>query len=161
MRITYENKLIDPSNISQISEDLRPLVFTNGVFDIIHRGHISYLRESQSLGKSLLVALNSDDSTRKLNKGKDRPINNLEDRMSVVSALEAVDFVTWFDEDNPILLIKSCKPNVLVKGGDWAVDNIVGSDIVKREGGQVVSIPFAYDRSTTEILKKIRGKNTS
>ena len=161
MRITYENKLIEPSNISQISEDLRPLVFTNGVFDIIHRGHISYLRESQSLGKSLLVALNSDDSTRKLNKGKDRPINNLEDRMSVVSALEAVDFVTWFDEDNPILLIKSCKPNVLVKGGDWAVDNIVGSDIVKREGGQVVSIPFAYDRSTTKILKKIRGKNTS
>ncbi len=160
MRITYQKKLINPDSIGCISETLRPLVFTNGVFDILHRGHISYLKQSRNLGNSLLVALNSDDSTKRLNKGKDRPINSLEDRMSIVASLESVAYVTWFEEDNPLSIIESCKPDILVKGGDWPVDKIVGANLVKSWGGKVISIPFAYERSTTKMLDTIRGENT-
>ena len=134
----------------------RPLVFTNGVFDILHRGHVTYLEESRKMGKTLLVALNSDKSTKKLNKGQDRPINTLEDRLSIIAALESVSYVTWFENETPLSVIRVCKPDILVKGGDWDLDHIVGADIVKSSGGTVVSIPFKFQRSTSKILKKIR-----
>jgi rfaE bifunctional protein nucleotidyltransferase chain/domain len=132
------------------------LVFTNGVFDILHRGHVTYLAQARSLGASMVVALNSDGSVRRLGKGDDRPINSLQDRMAVMAALECVSLVTWFEEDTPIERIRSVQPDVLVKGGDWAVDRIVGADIVAARGGRVVSIPFEHDRSTTALLEKVR-----
>jgi rfaE bifunctional protein nucleotidyltransferase chain/domain len=136
----------------------RPLVFTNGVFDILHRGHATYLAQARALGASLLVALNADASARALGKGEDRPINSLEDRLAVVAALEAVTLVTWFEQETPLELILAVKPEVLVKGGDWKPEAIVGAKEVKGWGGAVHSIPFAHERSTTELLERIRGK---
>ncbi|HEX6413818.1 MAG TPA: adenylyltransferase/cytidyltransferase family protein [Burkholderiales bacterium] len=134
----------------------RPLVFTNGVFDILHRGHVTYLARARALGASLLVALNSDASVRRLNKGADRPLNRLADRLALVAALECVDAVTWFDEDTPEALIAACRPQVLAKGGDWPPDRMVGAGGVLARGGQVVSIPFEHERSTTALLTRIR-----
>lgn len=135
----------------------RPLVFTNGCFDIIHRGHVTYLEEARALGASLVVAVNTDASARRLEKGPDRPINLLEDRMAVLAALESVSLVTAFDEDTPIVLIELLRPDHLVKGGDWPIDKIVGHDFVQSYGGTVHSIPFRYERSTTAIIRKIRN----
>jgi len=134
----------------------RPLVFTNGVFDILHRGHVTYLAEARALGSSLVVALNSDASARRLGKGEDRPINALPDRLAVIAALESVALVTWFDEDTPIERILACRPEHLVKGGDWSPERIVGAKQVAGWGGQVHSIPFQHDRSTTKLLSRIR-----
>ncbi|MGE0874942.1 MAG: adenylyltransferase/cytidyltransferase family protein [Burkholderiales bacterium] len=139
------------------SPPARPLVFTNGVFDILHRGHATYLARARDLGASLLVALNGDASARALGKGADRPLNTLADRMALVAALECVDAVTWFDEATPAALISLVGPDVLVKGGDWPVDRIVGADEVLARGGRVVSIPFEHQRSTTALLERIRG----
>ena len=136
----------------------RPLVFTNGVFDILHRGHVTYLAQARSLGASLLVAVNSDASARSLGKGDDRPVNALEDRLAVIAALEPVTLVTWFEDDTPLALILAAKPEILVKGGDWKPDAIVGAKEVKSWGGAVHSIPFAHERSTTSLLARIRGK---
>ena len=135
----------------------RPLVFTNGVFDILHRGHVTCLAQARALGASLLLALNSDASTRRLAKGNDRPVNPLMDRLSVVAALEAVTLVTWFEEDTPLELIKAVKPDVLVKGGDWKEQDIVGAAEVRSWGGTVHSISFVHQRSTTEVIARIRG----
>ena len=132
-------------------------MFTNGVFDLLHRGHVTYLAQARAQGASLIVALNDDASTRRLGKGEDRPINLLEDRLAVVAALESVSLVTWFSEDTPLTLIQSVSPQVLVKGGDWPVEKIVGADWVQARGGQVLSIPFEHERSTTRMLEKIRG----
>ena len=132
------------------------VVFTNGVFDVLHRGHVTYLAEAAALGSTLIVALNSDASVRRLGKGDDRPINTLEDRMAVIAALESVSLVTWFDEDTPIGRILEARPNVLVKGGDWTVDKIVGAPDVVSWGGEVHSIAFQHERSTTAMLAKIR-----
>lgn len=134
----------------------RPLVFTNGCFDILHRGHVTYLAQARALGASLLVAVNSDDSVKRLGKGDDRPVNGLEDRMAVLAALESVSLVTWFDEDTPLARILVCRPDILVKGGDWPVDRIVGAAEVTGWGGRVCSIPFRHERSTTALLDKIR-----
>jgi rfaE bifunctional protein nucleotidyltransferase chain/domain len=154
----FEAKICSAADLaSRVKELRRPLVFTNGVFDILHRGHATYLAQARSLGASLLVALNTDASVRRLNKGADRPINSLEDRMALVAALEAVTLVTSFDEDTPLALIKAVRPDVLVKGGDWAVDKIVGAAEVQSWNGTVRSIPFAHERSTTAMLKRIRG----
>jgi rfaE bifunctional protein nucleotidyltransferase chain/domain len=131
-------------------------VFTNGVFDILHRGHATYLAEARSLGETLLVALNSDASVRRLGKGDDRPVNKLADRAALVAALESVDLVTWFDDDTPLELIRVCRPNVLVKGGDWKPEAIVGAPEVRAQGGSVHSIPFRHEVSTTALLEKIR-----
>jgi rfaE bifunctional protein nucleotidyltransferase chain/domain len=131
-------------------------VFTNGVFDILHRGHVTYLARARALGAALLVALNSDASARRLGKGAGRPVNCLEDRMALVAALESVDAVTWFDEDTPEALIERVRPDVLVKGGDWPVDRIVGASAVRARGGRVVSIPFEHERSTSALLERIR-----
>ena len=156
--MSHERKICDPAHFPARSAQLqRPLVFTNGVFDILHRGHVAYLAEARALGASLVVALNSDASVRRLGKGGDRPINALEDRMAVVAALESVSLVTWFEEDTPLARIVQCRPDHLVKGGDWAAGHIVGATEVKGWGGQVHSIPFQHDRSTTRLLSKIRS----
>lgn len=135
----------------------QPVVFTNGVFDILHRGHVTYLAQARALGASLVVAANSDVSARRLGKGADRPINRLEDRVAVLAALQAVDLVTWFGDDTPLALILACRPDVLVKGGDWKPEAIVGAAQVIGWGGSVRSIPFQFERSTTATLNKIRG----
>jgi rfaE bifunctional protein nucleotidyltransferase chain/domain len=154
----FEAKLCAPAEVAaRIKRIARPLVFTNGVFDILHRGHASYLAQARALGASLIVALNSDASVQRLGKGPDRPINTLADRMALVAALEAVSLVTWFEEETPLALIKLVRPDVLVKGGDWAVDAIVGAAEVKSWHGAVHSIPFVHERSTSATLNKIRG----
>jgi rfaE bifunctional protein nucleotidyltransferase chain/domain len=154
----FEEKICKPADLSRRLGSLpRPLVFTNGVFDILHRGHVTYLARARALGASLLVALNGDASARRLGKGADRPLNKLEDRLALVAALAAVDAVTWFDEDTPEALIDACRPDVLVKGGDWPVERIVGGAGVLARGGRVLSIPFEHERSTTDLLRRIRG----
>ena len=131
-------------------------MFTNGVFDLLHRGHVTYLARARALGAALLVALNTDASARRLGKGAERPLNALEDRMAVLAALASVDAVTWFDEDTPEALIAACRPDVLAKGGDWPVERIAGAQAVIARGGRVVSIPFEHERSTTAIVERIR-----
>ncbi|MDE2056975.1 MAG: D-glycero-beta-D-manno-heptose 1-phosphate adenylyltransferase [Betaproteobacteria bacterium] len=155
--LSFEKKIVSPGDcIERVRSLPRPLVFTNGVFDILHRGHITYLAQARSLGSALVVALNSDQSVKRLGKGADRPINTLTDRLAVIASLEAVSLVTWFEEDTPIKRIEDIVPDILVKGGDWSVENIVGADIVKSHGGSVYSIPFEHDRSTTQLITKIR-----
>jgi rfaE bifunctional protein nucleotidyltransferase chain/domain len=154
---SFETRILAPEQAARWLDDLpRPLVFTNGVFDLLHRGHVTYLDRARLLGASLLVALNSDASVRRLGKGEDRPLNRLEDRLAVVAALRMVDAVTWFDEDTPAELIRACRPDVLVKGGDWPEERIVGAREVRERGGRVVSIPFEHERSTTALVGKIR-----
>ena len=131
-------------------------MFTNGVFDLLHRGHVTYLAQARALGAALLVALNGDASARRLGKGDGRPVNALQDRMALVAALEAVDAVTWFDEDTPAALIEILRPEVLAKGGDWPAEKIVGAVQTLARGGRVVSIPFEHQRSSTALLEKIR-----
>lgn len=153
----FEEKIRTPAGAPQWAAGLaRPLVFTNGVFDLLHRGHATYLAQARELGASLLVALNSDASVRRLGKGEGRPVNTLEDRMALVAALESVDAVTWFDEDTPAALIETLRPEVLVKGGDWPAEKIVGATQTLARGGRVVSIPFEHQRSSTLLLEKIR-----
>lgn len=154
----FERKICPPQALEgRLAALPRPLVFTNGVFDILHRGHVTYLAEARGEGASLLVALNDDASARRLGKGPERPLNALADRAAVVAALEAVDLVTWFEEDTPLALIRRCRPDVLVKGGDWAVERIAGAPDVLGWGGRVLSIPFRHPRSTTELVSRIRG----
>ncbi len=135
----------------------RPLVFTNGCFDVLHRGHVTYLAQARALGGSLIVGVNSDASVKRQGKGDDRPINPEQDRMMVLAALESVSIVVLFEEDTPLNLIVACRPDVLVKGGDWQPANIVGAKEVQSWGGAVHSIPFLHDRSTTSLLRKIRS----
>ena len=156
----FERKLHDPARVATIARALpRPLVFTNGVFDVLHRGHATYLAQARAQGASLIVALNTDDSTRRLGKGAGRPVNALADRAALVAALEAVDMVTWFDSDTPLELIRLTKPDILVKGGDWKSGDIVGANDVRGWGGSVLSIPFVHQKSTTALLEKIRKFN--
>lgn len=154
----FERKIAPPDALREaLAGCRRPLVFTNGVFDLLHRGHVTYLAQARALGASLLVAVNSDASVRRLGKGPDRPVNSCADRMAVLAALECVDHVTFFEEDTPILPILACRPEVLVKGGDWPVERIVGAPEVRGWGGTVHSIPFRFERSTTETLRRIRA----
>ena len=131
-------------------------MFTNGVFDLLHRGHVTYLAQAREQGAALLVALNGDTSARRLGKGEGRPGNSLEDRMAIVAALASVDAVTWFDEDTPAALVELLRPEVLVKGGDWPVAEIVGGKETLARGGRVLSIPFRHQRSSSALLEKIR-----
>jgi rfaE bifunctional protein nucleotidyltransferase chain/domain len=155
--VEFEHKICSPESVAERIANLpRPLVFTNGCFDILHRGHVTYLAQARALGASLVVGVNTDASVKRLGKGDDRPINNQDDRMAVLAALESVSLVTWFDQDTPLQLILATKPDILVKGGDWAAENIVGASEVLGWGGQVRSIPFLFERSTTSLLGKIR-----
>ena len=131
------------------------VVFTNGCFDILHAGHVRYLTQARALGNMLVVALNTDASVQRL-KGKSRPIVPLEEQAEVIAALECVDYVTFFSEDTPYELISLLRPNILVKGGDWKTDSIVGADIVKKNGGKVKVLRFHPGKSTTHIIEKIR-----
>lgn len=155
---TFISKLCLPEALPDRLASLpRPWVFTNGCFDILHRGHVTYLAQAKALGASLIVALNTDASVKRLGKGDDRPINCTENRAAVIASLASVDLVTWFDADTPLDLILTAKPDILVKGGDWSIDRIVGSKEVLARGGQVHSIPFLFDTSTTATLNKIRS----
>jgi rfaE bifunctional protein nucleotidyltransferase chain/domain len=140
-----------------IAELPRPLVFTNGCFDILHRGHVTYLQQAASLGQSLVVGLNTDESVRRLGKDPDRPLNSLEDRMAVLASLRCVDRVIEFSEDTPLNLILQIHPDILVKGGDWAIPDIVGGKEVSDWGGSVHSIKFEFDRSTTALIDRIKS----
>ena len=153
----FEAKLCRPEDLAARAGELkRPRVFTNGCFDILHRGHVTYLAQARALGASLIVAVNADASVRRLGKGADRPVNLLADRMALLAALECVSLVTSFEEDTPLQTILRCQPEILVKGGDWPVEQIVGAREVMAAGGKVVSIPFIHQTSTTQLLDKIR-----
>ncbi|MBI1887840.1 MAG: D-glycero-beta-D-manno-heptose 1-phosphate adenylyltransferase [Nitrosomonadales bacterium] len=154
----FEHKLCQPEHFAaRVAALPRPLVFTNGCFDILHRGHVTYLAQARALGAALVVGVNSDASVRRLGKDADRPVNPLPDRMAVLAALESVGMVVPFDEDTPLSLILACRPDVLVKGGDWQIEDIVGAREVQGWGGAVHSIPFQHERSTTALLNKIRA----
>ena len=150
--------LLLKDELALICHDLRnqnkKIVFTNGCFDIIHAGHVSYLAQAKKYGDILIIGLNSDDSVRRL-KGKHRPVNDETDRALVLSALRSVDYVCIFDEDTPLELIKLLKPDVLAKGGDYTQETIVGADFVKKNGGEVVVVPLVPGKSTTELLRRI------
>ncbi len=154
----FEQKIVAPEQLSATLAQLpRPLVFTNGCFDILHRGHVTYLAQARALGASLVLALNTDASVKRQGKGDDRPINSLANRAAVAAALASVDGVTWFDSDTPADLIARVQPDILVKGGDWQPENIVGAAETLARGGSVHSIPFLHQTSTTQTLAKIRG----
>jgi rfaE bifunctional protein nucleotidyltransferase chain/domain len=155
---SFENKFCTVEQLAaRVAKLPRPLVFTNGCFDVLHRGHVTYLAQARALGASLILGVNSDASVKRQGKGDDRPINAEQDRMAVLAALESVSLVVKFDEDTPLNLVLACKPDMLVKGGDWKPENIVGSKEVLGWGGSVHSIPFLHERSTTALLKKIRS----
>ncbi len=156
----FESKVcsMDSSTLNQRLLALnRPMVFTNGVFDILHRGHASYLAQARDFGASLVVGVNSDASVKLLGKGDDRPINSQEDRMALLAALESVDLVILFANKTPVELIKRVRPDVYVKGGDYAIETLEETKVIKAWGGQAYAIPFIYDRSTTSLLGKIRS----
>jgi D-glycero-beta-D-manno-heptose 1-phosphate adenylyltransferase len=142
---------------AQVARLPRPVVFTNGVFDVLHRGHVSYLEQARALGGSLVVALNTDASARRLGKGPDRPLNNETDRACVMAALASVSLVTWFDEDTPTALIAQLRPDVLVKGGDYDMRKLEETRVVQAYGGRALAIPFVDGYSTTRLVNKIRS----
>ena len=141
---------------SRVAALPRPVVFTNGVFDVLHRGHVTYLACARAMGATLVVALNTDASARRLGKGPERPLNNEEDRAVMMAALASVSLVTWFDEDTPLALITELRPELLVKGGDYDMDRLAETAVVKSHGGRALAIPFVDGYSTTALVKKIR-----
>lgn len=154
----YEKKIHALSELDEALTHLpRPIVFTNGCFDLLHRGHTTYLAQARALGASLVVAVNSDASVKRQGKGPDRPLNPQGDRLALIAALQSVDLVTWFDEDTPLSCIVQVHPDILVKGGDWAIERIVGAPEVQAWGGTVYAIPFVHQTSSTKLLEKIRS----
>jgi rfaE bifunctional protein nucleotidyltransferase chain/domain len=141
---------------ARVAQLPRPVVFTNGVFDVIHRGHVTYLAQARELGASLVVALNTDASARRLGKGPDRPLNNEQDRAAVLAALESVSLVTWFEEDTPLELISQLRPGLLVKGGDYDMGKLPETAVVQGYGGKALAIPFVDGYSTTDLVRRIR-----
>lgn len=135
----------------------KPWVFTNGVFDVLHRGHVMYLAQARALGGSLIVALNTDASVRRLGKGDDRPLNQETDRAIVMASQQAVDLVTWFDEDTPVEIIGEIRPDILVKGGDYDMDKLPETALVQSWGGRAQALPFVEGYSTTRLLQRIRA----
>lgn len=154
------SKVLERPELMRTREALRrqgrSVVFTNGCFDLLHPGHVRYLAEARALGDALIVALNSDRSVRVL-KGEGRPILNEQERAEVVAALQSVDYVIIFDEETPRKLIGELLPDVLVKGGDWALDEIIGRDEVESAGGRVLSLPYVQGSSTTDIIERIKN----
>ena len=158
-KLTFESKICRVDNLPAALAKLpRPIVFTNGVFDILHRGHASYLDQARNLGGSLVVGVNTDASVRMLGKGDDRPINAEADRQAVLAALASVDLVVLFSEKTPVALLERVRPDIYVKGGDYAIDTLEETRLVKSWGGSAIAIPFIYERSTTTLLGRIRNE---
>jgi rfaE bifunctional protein nucleotidyltransferase chain/domain len=154
----FEHKIVERADLpARVAALERPIVLTNGVFDILHRGHVTYLDRARGFGASLVVALNSDHSVRQLGKGDDRPINPQEDRAAVLAALESVSLVTLFDEAVPLPVLQIVKPDVYVKGGDYDMNRIPEAQLARTWGAQIVAVPFEHERSTTALLKRVRG----
>ena len=155
----FERKIARPEELgSRIAELARPIVFTNGVFDILHRGHVTYLAQARTLGASLVVAVNSDASVRSLGKGDDRPLNTAIDRAALLAALECVTLVTIFDEPVPLKPLELVRPDIYVKGGDYNMDEIPEAALVATWGGGSVAIAFEHEQSTTSFLARVRGR---
>ncbi len=142
--------------LQRVAELARPLVMTNGVFDVLHRGHVSYLARARDLGASLLVAINTDASARRLGKGPERPLNQQADRAFMLAALQSVDMVTFFEEDTPVALIGQLRPDILVKGGDYDMSKLPETALVHSWGGKALALPFVDGYSTTALVQKIR-----
>lgn len=156
---SFESKICHADELSEALATLaRPIVFTNGVFDILHRGHASYLDQARKLGGSLVVGVNTDASVKMLGKGDDRPINAEVDRQALLAALASVDLVMLFSEKTPVELLKRVRPDIYVKGGDYAIDTLEETQLVKSWGGTAMAIPFIYERSTTSLLGRIRSE---
>jgi rfaE bifunctional protein nucleotidyltransferase chain/domain len=151
------SKFLSAAALAARRDWTRPLVFTNGVFDVLHRGHVTYLAQARALGAALLVAVNSDASARGLGKGPDRPLNREMDRALVVAHLQSVDHVVLFDEATPCELIERVRPDVYVKGGDYDVERLREAELVRSWGGRAVAIPFVDGYSTTQLVERIRG----
>jgi len=151
------SKFLDAAALAARRDWTRPLVFTNGVFDVLHRGHVTYLAQARALGAALLVAVNSDASARTLGKGPDRPLNNEMDRAMVIAALQSVDHVVLFDQPTPCELIERIRPDVYVKGGDYDIDRLREAELVRSWGGRAVAIPFVDGYSTTRLVERIRN----
>ena len=157
--VLFERKITTREALAARRDTLAaPVVFTNGVFDILHRGHVTYLARAKALGACLIVGVNSDASVRMLGKGDDRPINHEEDRMALLASLECVDWVVRFEEQTPVELIRALRPDVLVKGGDYDMDALPESALVRGWGGRALAIAFEHERSTTALLKKVRAQ---
>ena len=155
--VALTDKLCTPDQlVVRLAALPRPLVFTNGVFDVLHRGHVMYLEQARALGASLVVALNTDASARRLGKGPDRPLNNEVDRACVIAALASSTLVTWFDEDTPLELISLVRPDLLVKGGDYDMAKLAETALVQSWGGQAQALPFVQGYSTTALVNKIK-----
>ena len=156
--IPFLNKICQRASLTSHLITLpRPWVFTNGVFDVLHRGHVMYLAQARALGGSLIVALNTDASVRRLGKGDDRPLNQADDRAIVMAGQEAVSLVTFFDEDTPEKIISEIRPDILVKGGDYDMRKLPETALVESWGGTALALPFVQGYSTTQLLKKIRA----
>jgi rfaE bifunctional protein nucleotidyltransferase chain/domain len=154
----FLDKLCPREALTQrLAELPRPLVFTNGVFDVMHRGHAIYVAQAKALGATLVVALNTDASARRLGKGPERPLNNEQDRAAMMAAMGAVDVVTWFDEDTPQELIAQIRPDILVKGGDYDMRKLPETALMQSWGGTALALPFVDGYSTTALVKKIRA----
>ena len=152
------DKLCDRNTIAaRVARLPRPLVFTNGVFDVLHRGHVMYLAQARALGASLVVALNTDASAKRLGKGPDRPLKLEVDRACVMAALASTSLVTWFDEDTPLELIARIQPDILVKGGDYDMQKLAETHLVEAYGGRALALPFVDGYSTTALVRKIRA----
>ncbi|CAN1560873.1 TagD Cytidylyltransferase [Burkholderiaceae bacterium] len=159
MAARFESKILSPQACAQHiarGDWVRPVVFTNGVFDILHRGHVTYLDQAAQLGGTLVVAINKDASARRLGKGADRPLNHEQDRAALLASLACVDAVTFFDEDTPVALIGLLRPDLIVKGGDYDMQTLAETKLVESWGGKAVAIPFEFARSTTALVTKIR-----
>lgn len=160
VQASFESKICIPAELqARVAALPEPVVLTNGVFDILHRGHVTYLAQARALGASLVVAVNTDASVRRLGKGDDRPLNACADRMAVLAALEAVSLVVPFDEDTALDVVLQARPGIYAKGGDYDMAAIPEGQAVLAYGGQAVAIDFAHDRSTTQLLRKVRSGN--
>ena len=156
---SFSSKIKSPRALATLlaRRGKKKVVFTNGCFDLLHKGHVAYLERARKLGDLLVVALNSDESVERL-KGPERPLNTLSDRMEVIAALESVDYVAWFEEDIPLNIILKLRPDILVKGGDWKIENMIGAKEVISWGGKVRSLRYIEGQSTTKIIERARQR---
>ena len=154
----FESKVVSHEQLAaRVTSLARPIVLTNGVFDLLHRGHVTYLARARALGASLIVAVNSDTSVRLLGKGADRPINTAQDRATLLAALESVTLVTIFDEPVPLPVLRIVRPEVYVKGGDYSIESTPEAQLAHTWNARVLAIPFEHDRSTTALLERVRS----